>query len=155
MAINKSTKGKTEKHENGSASEAPTGAGPGRFWPVTIVVLLFLAACFGLLSLSVKGRERKLPCTHPQSNIGNYGSINTDLTGSSSQYTKNTERKSGHKCSCCFCHVAITILSAPLCLASVREDTHYAPLASTNWTVPEALVFTDDCRRQNEPVQDE
>ena len=146
---------KTEKHENGSASEAPTVAGPGRFWPVTIVVLLFLAACFGLLSLYVKGRERKLPCTHPQSNIGNYGSINTDLTGSSSQYTKNTERKCGHKCSCSFGHVAITILSAPLCLASAREDTHYAPLASTNWTVPEAVVFTDDRRRQNEPVQDE
>ena len=57
------------------------------------------------------------------------GSINADLTGSSSQYTKNTERKSGHKYSYSFGHVAITILSAPFCLASAREDTHYALLA--------------------------
>ena len=45
---------KTEKHENGSTSESPTVAGPGRFWPVIIVVLLFLAACFVLLSHRVK-----------------------------------------------------------------------------------------------------
>ena len=50
---------KTEKHENGSASEAPTVVGPGRFWPVTIVVLLVLAACFVLLSVYVKRREQK------------------------------------------------------------------------------------------------
>ena len=98
--------------------------GPSWFWPVIITsVLLFSAACFVLLAIHLKRRKRKLPCTYPQSDIGDYGSINssTDLTGSSSTCTNKIARKNdGHRCSCCCGHMTFTYLSAPLCLVGTK-----------------------------------
>ena len=88
------TRKKESEYANGP-STISTGR-PSWFWPVIITsVLLFSAACFVLLAIHLKRRKRKLPCTDPQSDIGDYGSINssTDLTGSSSTCTNKIARK--------------------------------------------------------------
>ena len=90
------------------------------FWPVIIIsVLLFSAACFVLLAIHLKRQKRKLPCTDPQSDIGDYGSIN-----SSTCTNKIARKNDGHRsvrCSCCCGHMTFTYLSAPLCLVSSKR----------------------------------
>ena len=128
------TRKKESEYANGP-STISTGR-PSWFWPVIITsVLLFSAACFVLLAIHLKRRKRKLPCPDPQSDIGDYGSINssTDLTGSSSTCTNKIARKNdGHRRSCCCGHMTFTYLSAPLCLVG------------TNWTFPVPVDETEN-----------
>ena len=109
---------------NVTAETSEVSTGPSWVWPVIITsVLLFSAACLVLLAIHLKRRKGKLPCTDPQSDIGNYGSLNssTDLTESSSACTNKIARKNdGHICSCCCGHMTFTYLSAPLCLVSAK-----------------------------------
>ena len=115
--------------------------GSSWFWPVIITcVLLFSAACIVLFAIHLKRRKRKLPCTDPQSDIGDYGSLksSTDLTGSSSACTNKIVRKNdGHRCSCCCGHLTFTYLSAPLCL--VRAKWRF-PLPAVDETENALLV---------------
>ena len=114
---------------------------PSWLLPVIITsVLLFSAACLVLLAIHLKRRKRKLPCTDPQSDIGDYGSLNssTDLTESSSACTNKIARKNdGHRCSCCCGHMTFTYLSAPLCLVSAKWRF---PLPDVDETVHDLLV---------------
>ena len=114
---------------------------PSWLLPVIITsVLLFSAACLVLLAIHLKRRKRKLPCTDPQSDIGDYGSLNssTDLTESSSACTNKIARKNdGHRCSCCCGHMTFTYLSAPLCLVSAKWRF---PLPDLDETVHDLLV---------------
>ena len=112
------------KPETALEKSLASRVGPSWFWPVIITsVLLFSAACLVSLAIHLKRRKRKLPCTDPQSDIGDYGSLNgsTDLTGSSSACTNKIVRKNdGHRCSCCCGHMTFTYLSAPLCLVMAK-----------------------------------
>ena len=135
------TRKKESEYANGpdkgaiETSTISTGR-PSWFWPVIITsVPLFSAACFVLLAIHLKRRKRKLPCTDPQSDIGDYGSINssTVLTGSSSTSANKIARKNdGHRCSCFCGHMTFTYLSAPLCLVG------------TKWTFPVPVDETEN-----------
>ena len=110
--------------DNVTAETSEVSTGPSWVWPVIITsVLLFSAACLVLLAIHLKRRKGKLPYTNPQSDIDNYGSLNssTDLTESSSACTNKIARKNdGHICSCCCGHMTFIYLSAPLCLVSAK-----------------------------------
>ena len=105
--------------DNVTVEASKVSTGPSWVWPVIITsVLLFSAACLVLLAIHLKRRKRKLRCIEPQSDIGDYGSLNssTELTESSSACTNKIARKNdGHRCSCCCGHMTFTYLSAPLC----------------------------------------
>ena len=122
---------------------------PSWLWPVIITsVLLFSAACLVLLAIHLKRRKRKLPSTDPQSDIGDYGSLNssTDLTESSSACANKIARKNdGHRCSCCCGHMTFTYLSAPLCFVSAKWRF---PLPAADETENDLLVeFWDQTPR--------
>ena len=135
--------------DKGAIETSTVSTGPSLFWPVIITsVLLFSTACLVFLAIHLKRRKRKLPCIDPQSDIGDYGSLNssTDLTESSSACTNKIARKNdGHRCSCCCGHMTFTYLSAPLCLVSAKWRL---PLPAVDETENDLLVeFWDQVPR--------